>query len=189
MAREVYGRPPLAYVDFAQTRVQGLLSAASPHDMDLWAAQDVAERARALRAVTRLMLGERRGRCLFVSSIAAATPAPGQGLYAAAKAAGESLFATAGLELAPRGISTVSLRLGLVDAGRGREHMRGHKEHCAALQPSGTLVRVADVVETLLFLLCESAWNMNATVLTLDGGASTLKGAWLASRALQKAGT
>lgn len=183
-AREKLGGRIGGYVDLAQTRVEGLFPSFAPGKLDAWAHEDIALRARALRAVSRIMLENRSGRCLFVSSLAVTAPAPGQALYGAAKACGEALFASLGLELAARGITSASLRLGLLDVGRGASLIAGKEEEYARLQPSGALMRVDDAVDCLLYLLSKSASAINATALTLDGGASRAKAAWLARKTM-----
>ncbi len=164
-----------AYVDCSHSRVEGLVAGLDPARIDAWASQDIALRARFLRAVVRLMLPRRRGRCLFISSAAAAAPGPGQGYYAAAKAAGETLFASAGLELAPRGITACSLRLGWLDTGRGREFLAGRKERCERIIPTGRLVGLDEAVEGVLYLLSTGASSVNATTITMDGGFTRAK--------------
>ena len=168
-------------------RFETLVAAAHVHAIDRWAIDDIALRARCLRAVSRAMLAERAGRCVFVSSTAAAMAAHGQGYYAAAKAAGEALYRSAGLELASRGVTTCSLRLGWVDAGRGADFIRGNDApyrdgtahavptpHTATQLadgvPTGRLVTVDEVVGPLMFLLSGAATSLNATHITLDGG-------------------
>lgn len=193
---DALGAPPRHMLDFMHGRFETLVSAASPDAIDRWAIDDIALRARCLRAVSRAMLAERAGRCVFVSSTAAAMAAHGQGYYAAAKAAGEALYRSAGLELASRGVTTCALRLGWVDAGRGADFIRhsdtphrdatphtpqtAHMQHTHHTQhtgtrladgiPTGRLVTVDEVVGTLMFLLSEAAASLNATHITLDGG-------------------
>lgn len=164
-----------AYVDMAHSRVESLVASLSPSAVDTWCAEDVGLRARWLRAVVRVMLGAGEGRCLFVSSVACARPAPGQGYYAAAKAAGEALFQAVGVEMAGRGVTTCSLRLGLVDAGRGHDFIRKRGGEWAAFAPTGRLVRVDEVADTIVFLLSPAGRNINATTVVLDGGFSAVK--------------
>ncbi len=164
-----------AYVDCSHTRVESLVANLDPMRINAWASQDIALRARFLRAVVRLMLPRRRGRFLFISSTAAEAPGPGQGYYAAAKAAGESLFASVGLELASHGITSCSLRLGWLDTGRGREFLSDRKDLCERLIPTGHLVGMDEAVEGILYLLSIGASSINATTITMDGGFTRAK--------------
>ncbi|MDO5537256.1 MAG: SDR family oxidoreductase [Desulfovibrionaceae bacterium] len=174
-----YARPA-AFVDCSHSRTESLVASLSPADIDRWALQDIALRARYLRTVVRLMLAQRQGRCLFVSSAAVDAPAVGQGFYAAAKAAGEGLYTSVGLEMAAHGITACSLRLGWLDSGRGRDFLADKKELCEHLIPTGHLVGMDEAVSCILFLLSRSSASLNATTLTMDGGFS---------RAKQKPGT
>ncbi len=173
-ARAALGEAPRLFVDMLHSRFECLLAGADPADIDLWAARDIAFRARLLRAVSRSMLAVRDGRCVFVSSSAAERAAPGQGYYAAAKLAGEALYRAVGAELAPRGITACSLRLGWLDAGRGAPFLHARAAD-APLPPIGRTVAVAEAVQTLRFLLSAPAMAINATTLTCDGGFGALK--------------
>ena len=172
--RAILGETPRLFVDLLHSRFECLLAGADPADIDLWAAHDIAFRARLLRATSRSMLAERDGRCVFVSSSAAERAAPGQGYYAAAKLAGEALYRAVGVELAPRGVTACSLRLGWLEAGRGAPFLHSRVAN-APLPPTGRTVSVAEAVQTLRFLLSAPATAINATTLTCDGGFGALK--------------
>jgi 3-oxoacyl-[acyl-carrier protein] reductase len=173
-ARAALGAAPRLFVDLLHSRFECLLAGADPAAIDLWASRDIAFRARLLRAVSRSMLAARDGRCVFVSSTAAERAAPGQGYYAAAKLAGETLYRAVGVELAPRGVTACSLRLGWLDAGRGAPFLQSRAAN-APLPPTGRTVTVTEAVQTLRFLLSAPATAINATTLTCDGGFGALK--------------
>lgn len=173
--REVCGAYPAHFIDFRHSRREVLLAGASPADLACWAAEDMADRARTLRAVTRSMLRSRFGRCVFVSSAATERPAPGQGLYSAAKAAGEALFRGVGLELAGKGITTCSARLPWLELGRGRVFLKDHAQEACRAMPAGCLPDPAAVVQALCWLLSAEAAVINAAVVPLDGGLSSRK--------------
>ena len=116
------------------------------------------------------MLKKKKGRLIFVSSTAADMPNPGQGFYAAAKLASEALYRNLGLELGDRGITTVSLRPGYIDSGRGREYIKTRGEDVLEMVPIKRALTGTEVAETILFLLSDSAAGFNATEISLDGG-------------------
>ena len=174
-AEALVGAPIEALVDFLHSPLECLLPQAGPADIDQWAIRDIAQRARLLRACSRAMLARRRGRCLFVSSSAALRPGKGQGFYAAAKLAGESLYRSIGLELASRGVTACSLRLSWIDAGRGATFLAGRRQKAEELMPSGRLVTARQATDALLFLLQEGSAAFNAVALDLDGGFSAVK--------------
>lgn len=173
-AHAALGEAPRLFVDLLHSRFECLLAGADPAAIDLWAARDIAFRARLLRAVSRSMLAARDGRCVLVSSAAAERAAPGQGYYAAAKLAGEALYRAVGVELAARGVTACSLRLGWLEAGRGAPFLHARSAD-APLPPTGRTVTVAEAVQTLRFLLSAPATAINATTLTCDGGFGALK--------------
>lgn len=161
---------PASFVDLAHSGTESLLAGLAPDKIDAWAYEDIALRARFLRTVVRLMLPARKGRCLFMSSSAAAAPAKGQAFYAAAKLCAESLYNSAGLEMASYGITACSVRTGWLMAGRGRTFLQGRQEKYEQCIPTGRLVSLDEVVGTMIFLLSADAASINATTVTVDGG-------------------
>jgi 3-oxoacyl-[acyl-carrier protein] reductase len=118
------------------------------------------------------MLAKGFGRLLHVSSTAAALPAPGQGFYATAKNAAESLYLSMGLELGGRGLTSLNLRLGLVDAGRGRRFLDAQNRR-EALAPR--VLSTDQAAKTLCFLLSDQALGLTCTTITMDAGLSAQK--------------
>jgi 3-oxoacyl-[acyl-carrier protein] reductase len=80
-----------------------------------------------------------------------------------------------GLELGTRGITTVVLRPGYVDAGRGREYLQEQDVKILETVPIKRAITRNEIAETILFLLSDSAAGMNATEITMDGGLSYRK--------------
>lgn len=159
-------------VDLAQEDQEGLLAAAGDAATDSYFQAHVANRLHLLKAVTRAMLSRRFGRLLHVSSTAAALPAPGQGFYGAAKGAAEALYQSLGLELGERGITSLNLRLGLVDAGRGERFLdQGDRRQ----DLSKKIVTLDQVASTLLFLLSDHALALTCTTITMDAGLTARK--------------
>lgn len=159
-------------VDLAHSDREGLLAATGDEAADAYFETNVAARMQLLKAVTRSMLARRFGRLLHVSSTAAALPAPGQGLYCAAKRAAEGLYQTLGLELADRGVTALNLRLGLVDAGRGARFLdRDDRRHSL----TRWIVTLDQAVGTTLFLLSDQALALTCTTITMDAGLTARK--------------
>jgi 3-oxoacyl-[acyl-carrier protein] reductase len=158
-------------VDLAQADFEALLPSAG-EAAEAYLEAHIQGRLRLLRAVTRSMLSRRFGRLVFVSSTAAALPAAGQGFYGAAKLASEGLYQSLGVELGDRGLTAVSLRLGLVDAGRGKRFLdTGDRRP----RLSDRLVTVEQAASTLLFLLSDQALGLTCTTITMDAGLTAQK--------------
>lgn len=162
-------------VDFAQDDMEGFIASVSSDDICRYFAENVSFRAEILKRAGRAMLKKRKGRLVFVSSAAADRPNPGQGFYAAAKLASEALYKNMGLELGSRGITTVTLRPGYIDAGRGKEYIKAHEKEVFSRVPIKRALTAKEVAETILFFLSESAAGFNATQITMDGGLTSGK--------------
>ncbi|MCP4134587.1 MAG: SDR family oxidoreductase [bacterium] len=162
---------PIDYlVDCAQGDYESLVASASLSEVSAYFNENITFRAELLRRVSRLMLAQKRGRLLFVSSTAAQAPNPGQGFYAASKCASEALYRSLGIELAGKGITSLSLRPGYINAGRGSDYIKKAGEQLRQKIPSGKVLSTEEVAQTILFLLSESAAGINAVEITMDGG-------------------
>jgi len=159
-------------VDLAQADREVLLASVGQAEAEAYFSAHVSGRSMLLKDVTRAMLARRFGRLVHVSSAAAALPAPGQGLYGAAKRAAEGLYQSVAVELGDRGISAVSLRLGLVDAGRGEKFLdrTGRRR-----SPSPKTVTLDQAASAICFLLSDEALAMTCTTITMDAGLTAQK--------------
>jgi len=162
-------------VDFAQGDLEGLVASTSGPAVHHYFEANIARRADIIHLAARSMVARHSGRMIYVSSVVAQRPNPGQGYYAAAKLASEALYCNAGLELAARGITTAILRPGYVNAGRGRRYLEQHMDRAMAKVPLKRALEIDEVVDTIMFLLSDSAVGINATVVTMDGGLSAGK--------------
>jgi 3-oxoacyl-[acyl-carrier protein] reductase len=162
-------------VDLAHGDLEGLVAAVDGSVLAEYFDAQISARAAVIQQVARAMLSRRKGRMVYISSTAAGRPHPGQGFYAAAKQAAEALYRNLGLELAGRGITTVTLRPGFVDTGRGQRYLENNARQVLAKVPLGRALTLAEVVHAIMFLLCDEAAGFNATALTMDGGLSAGK--------------
>ena len=161
-------------VDFAQSNLESLIASESSYDINRYFAENISFRAEIIKTAARGMLKKKGGRLIFISSAAALRPNPGQGFYAAAKLASEALYKNLGLEMGSKGITTVSLRPGYINAGRGKKFIKQNKKITDAI-PVKRAIEPGEVAETILFLLSESARSFNAVEITMDGGMSAGK--------------
>lgn len=157
-------------IDLAHARFESFMAAST--EADAYFMAQIAGRQRLLRHLGRGMLARRFGRLIHVSSTAASLPAEGQGFYSAAKRAGEALYHALGLELGPRGVTSLSLRLGLLDAGRGADFLDEANRRSTLKTPLVTLDQAAS---TLLFLMSDQALAFTCTTLTMDAGLTARK--------------
>ena len=156
-------------VDFAQGDFESLIGSANQESIDRYFSQNISFRAEILKTASRKMLLNERGRMVYVSSAAASRPNPGQGFYAAAKLASEALYRNLGIELASRRMTTVTLRPGYVDAGRGAKFIQAN-EHIHGRVPLGRPLSCEEVAQAIVFFLSDNAVGFNATEICMDGG-------------------
>lgn len=115
---------------------------------------------------------------VMVSSTLAWRPVPGTGVYAASKAALNSLTQCLALELAPLGIRVNAVLPGVVDTPihepqGGSDPTRTEKmRQLAPLHPLGRVGQATDVARLIEFLISpRSAWMTGARI-PVDGGIS-----------------
>ncbi|MBU1163294.1 MAG: SDR family oxidoreductase [Proteobacteria bacterium] len=157
-------------VDFAQSNFESLVASADSESVYSYFAENVSFRAEVVKRVARIMMKNKRGRLVYISSSAAARPNHGQGFYAAAKLASEAIYKNLGLELGAHGITTVTLRPGYIDSGRGRKFIQTHSKEVIDKMPIKRALAKKEVAEAILFYLSDSAAGFNATEISMDGG-------------------
>ncbi|MGZ6240484.1 MAG: SDR family NAD(P)-dependent oxidoreductase [Syntrophales bacterium] len=162
-------------VDFAQGHYESLIAGADEDSVYSYFMENISFRAEILKRAGRAMLKKRKGRLVFISSAAAARPNPGQGFYAAAKLASEALYRNMGLELGERGVTSVILRPGYVEAGRGRIYLQQEERKILEVVPIKRALTSEEIAQTILFLLSDSATGINATEISMDGGLTSGK--------------
>ncbi len=158
-------REPISYlIDLAHTHREGLFASLKDEEIRDYYSTNLVGRALFLKYMVREMLLLRWGRMIYLSSSAVSFINPGQSLYASSKAAVEALYKTIGIEMQGRGISTLILRCGYVNAGRGREFLKTHTPlKSFALESQ-------EVAEAILFFLSKQGQAFCSTEITLDRG-------------------
>jgi len=123
------------------------------------------------RAVLPIMLRQRSGVIVNVSSVAAARPTRGQSVYAATKGAVESLTRALAVEYAKKGIRVLCVRPGplATEMLAPTLALAGRKEVVARV-PLGRLGDPAEVADHVAFMLSDEAAWVTGSVLTADGG-------------------
>ena len=126
------------------------------------------------RALARWAIEAKRAAAIVnISSIAGARPAPGCGLYAASKAALDSLTKTMALEWSAKGIRVNGVAPGHVNTeGVMADFAAGRLDYAAMIAriPAGRIADVRDVAEAVIFLASEKSRHIVGQTLTVDGG-------------------
>ncbi len=122
------------------------------------------------KAALPLMLKQKYGRIIFITSPMGHLGFPGQANYAASKAGQIGLMKSLSKEVAKRRITVNCVSPGFIDTdfltGLGEEQLKGYKK----MVPAGRFGTAAEVADAVLFLSSDRAAYINGAVLEITGG-------------------
>lgn len=126
----------------------------------------------AARAVGRVMVEQRSGRMLNMSSIMGHISVPKQSGYASAKGGVSQLTKTLALEWAPYNVTVNALCPGYMKTPLVTQIMRDEawRSNIERRTPMGRLGEPAEVVGPAIFLVSDAASYITGTTLFVDGG-------------------
>jgi 3-oxoacyl-[acyl-carrier protein] reductase len=158
------------WVNNAGVSRPGLLITASEEDLREQLDVNVLGPLLCARAVLPLMIAQRSGVILNVSSVAATRPARGQAAYAATKGALESLTRALAVEHGKKGIRVHCVRPGPIDTDMLAGTQALAEEELRRRVPLGRLGTPEDVAALCVFLMSEQAAFITGSVHAVDGG-------------------
>lgn len=120
--------------------------------------------------VSRIMLKQRFGRIINISSVVGITGNVGQSNYAASKAAVIGFTKSVARELAPRGITVNAVAPGFIRTQMTDAISEEAKSAALSQIPLGKLGEAEDVANLVLFLASEQAAYITGQVIQVDGG-------------------
>jgi NAD(P)-dependent dehydrogenase (short-subunit alcohol dehydrogenase family) len=155
----------------------GPLEASSPADIALQFETNVYGLTYATQAALAA-LRKTKGSIVNISSAAGHKPGPGFSLYAASKAAVESLTRSWALELAPYGIRVNAIAPGpvetpvFVNAGLPADMIAGMKEGLTKSLPLGRMAQPDEIAHWIVLVADPTSTWMTGQILSVDGGMS-----------------
>ena len=123
-----------------------------------------------IKAVSQIMIKQRSGRIINISSIVGLIGNPGQANYAASKAGLIGLSKSAAKELAPRGITVNAIAPGYIATDMTNQITDQAKESLITKIPLGRIGSPSDIAASALFLASDEAGYITGQTLTVDGG-------------------
>jgi len=124
------------------------------------------------QAVGRLMVEERYGRMIFVSSVSGLLAHPHHAPYAAAKGGMNQMFRVMAREWARYGVTVNAVAPGYIetDLTRGYLDKDNNRESLESLVPAERLGRPEEVADAITFLASDRARFITGETLYVDGG-------------------
>ena len=158
------------WVNNAAVNRPGLLVSSDPEqireqiDTNLWGPILCA------KTVLPVMLRQRAGVILNISSVSAVRPSQGQAVYAATKGGVESLTRALAREYGRKGIRVHGIRPGPIDTEMIQSSMAMAQDEILARIPLNRLGKPEEVAELAVYLLSDRAGFISGSIHTIDGG-------------------
>ena len=123
-----------------------------------------------MKAVSRLMMKQRYGRIVNLSSVVGLRGNAGQVNYAASKAGVIGMTKSLAKELASRGVTVNAVAPGFIDTDMTAAMPQAAREATLASIPMGRMGAPEDVARAVAFLASDQAAYVTGQVLAVDGG-------------------
>lgn len=123
-----------------------------------------------LQQSAKVMLHQKSGSIINVSSIVGITGNPGQLVYSATKGSIISLTKTAAKELSDKGIRVNAIAPGMIDTDMMNSIGKQHLQHHINNIPMGRLGKPEEIADACVFLASDMASYVNGHILQVDAG-------------------
>lgn len=123
-----------------------------------------------IKHVSKIMLKQKSGRIINISSIIGLIGNIGQINYAAAKAGLHGITKSAAKELASRGITVNAIAPGFIESDMTNTLADKYKEAIIKAIPLGRIGKAKEVAELVCFLASEEASYITGQIICVDGG-------------------
>lgn len=168
-AKEAFGRVNVLVNNAGITR-DGLLARMTEEDFRAVLDVNLVGPWNMMKAVNRIMMKQRYGRIVNLSSVTGLMGNMGQTNYAAAKAGILGMTKSYAREVASRGITVNAVAPGFIDTDMTEAMPEGAKDKIITGIPMGRTGKPEDVAEAVAFLASEQAGYITGEVLRVDGG-------------------
>lgn len=170
-AIDQFGRIDILVNNAGITR-DGLLMTMKEADFDAVLHTNLKGTFLCTKAVSRIMMKQRWGRIVNLSSVVGLHGNAGQANYAASKAGVIGLTKSAAKELATRGITVNAIAPGFIDTDMTAALPETARTALLSTIPAARLGAAEEVAKTVAFLASEDAAYITGQVLAVDGGMS-----------------
>lgn len=170
-AVEAFGRIDILVNNAGITR-DNLLMRMSEADFDAVISANLKGAFLCMKAVSRLMLKQRYGRIVNLSSVVALRGNAGQVNYAASKAGIVGMTKSLAKELASRGVTVNAVAPGFIETDMTAALPEDARAAAQGSIPMGRLGAPEDVAKAVGFLASDEAAYITGQVLAVDGGMS-----------------
>lgn len=123
-----------------------------------------------LKAVTPIMLKQRSGKIVNMSSVVGVIGNPGQVNYCASKAGLIGMTKSLAREIGVRGINVNAIAPGFIDTDMTRVLTEEQKKNILSQIPLNKFGNIEDIANTALFLASENSNYITGQVIHIDGG-------------------
>jgi 3-oxoacyl-[acyl-carrier protein] reductase len=157
-------------VNNAGITADGLLVRMKEADWDRVLAVNLKGAFNCMQAVAKVMMKQRSGHIVNISSVVGVMGNAGQANYTASKGGLIALTKTAARELAPRGITVNAVAPGFIDTAMTVGLPEKAKEAMLAQVPLGRMGQPEEIAEAVAFLASEKAAYITGQVIHVNGG-------------------
>ena len=168
-AVEAFGRVDIL-VNNAGITKDNLIVRISEEDFDAVIGTNLKGAFLCCKKAARLMMRQKWGRIVNISSVVALRGNPGQANYCASKAGVIGLTKSLAKELSSRHITVNAVAPGFIDTDMTRVLPENARTAILSQVPLGTFGQPEDVARTVAFFASENAGYITGQVLCVDGG-------------------
>ena len=168
-AVKAFGRIDILVNNAGITR-DGLLMMMKEEDFDAVISANLKGTFLCMKAVSRIMMKQRYGRIVNLSSVVGLRGNAGQVNYAASKAGVIGMTKSLAKELASRGVTVNAVAPGFIETDMTAAMTEAAKAATLASIPQQRLGAPEDVAKAVAFLASEEAGYITGRVLAVDGG-------------------